>query len=153
MTGTHASNEQIKKEWAAQASSKEIADATKAGKEGIGHNSNPQVNPELQAAFREIHKHMDSRKAINDEIRGAIAIIKEKFGLPVGVVRRELALQRMDEAARAQLEQGLNDAKIMLGIDLFNWQEKIETENSDIEDPLAAAKAEQDTNKKLKTVK
>lgn len=131
----HASHEQIKKEM-------------------MGHNR-LQENPELKEAFKKLHKLCDDTKAINDAKKEIVASLKEKFSLAGNVVRRELQMQRMEKAARVQLEESLRDIKIMVGTQLVLDLHKVDSEGKEKNDPVAAAKEEAAKNPKkdLKAVK
>jgi len=153
MPEKHASNEQIKKEWAAQASSKEIAEMTDAAKNGVGHNSALKLNPDLTKDFEYLVKLTEDNKAINAEKRHKISTMKEQYGLPAGAIRELLREIQMDQATLAQKEQAKADGRVMLGIDLFSWQERVEIAGANTEDPLEAAKAESESTKKIKAVK
>ena len=146
MTEKHASNEQIKKEWAAQASSKEIADAVDAAKQGIGHNSLTK-NPEMVADFDYLMKLKADAKAISDEMRQKVATMKEKYGYPAGAIRVVLRNKLRDKASLAQEQQATQDIYVQIGFDLL-WKEPV-SENGE-EDPIEVAKTEAEASKPKK---
>ena len=141
--------EEVDAAFAAQASNADIR------AEMLGHNSKLQISPELQEDFKMLHKLASDRKAINASINGIFGKIKERFGLPKAVTRREFALQCKAIETRLQEEQGAKDIKAMLGIqmslDLVEAEEaeEVEANSAEAGDPIEAAKAEK---KKLKAV-
>ena len=84
-------------------------------KPGIGHNHTGEKNPEAIKCLEELMGFQVQKKAIAKAERDVRNRLKTEFGILASSVAREVALRKLDEDVRVQVETNHEDFKKMLG--------------------------------------